>query len=124
MRKLWKWLRSPAMIVFWSYASMAAGNLPAILLLCYADHLGVWWFILLMIYMTALACVFLLILWPREVARLRYTLGDEAFFLLYPWERKRELRRLERRERALEKSRIQHMQRNEPVVSRRRANAH
>lgn len=43
-------LKSPGMILFGSYAAMALGSLPVILLLCFADHLGVWWFTAFAVY--------------------------------------------------------------------------
>ena len=92
--KLKSRLKSPGMILFGSYAAMALGSLPVILLLCFADHLGVWWFILLSLYMILLTTVYFLILRPREIARIRGLLADdELFFQLYPKEKLREERR-------------------------------
>ena len=92
--KLKSRLKSPGRILFGSYAAMALGSLPVILLLCFADHLGVWWFILLSLYMILLTTVYFLILRPREIARIRGLLADdELFFQLYPKEKLREERR-------------------------------
>ena len=68
-------------------------SLPVILLFCYADHLGRWWLVLLLLYFAALITVHVAIVLPREMDRLRYQMGDEAFFLVYPKERKKEQRR-------------------------------
>lgn len=70
--------------------------MPGFLLVLYADKLGIWWAILLILYMAILFSVYTWIVYPREMARMRYLLGDEAFFLVYPEEKKKELKRQQR----------------------------
>ena len=85
------------------YIAWAALNLPALLLFCYADRLGVWWAILLLAYMTGLNTVYVKIIRPRQLAKLRMDLGDELFFLTYPGEKKKLLRRKARERRRAER---------------------
>ena len=85
------------------YIAMAVLNLPALLLICYADRLGVWWSILLLVYMGGLNTAYVMIIRPRQLAKLRMDLGDELFFLTYPREKKKLLRRKARERRRAER---------------------
>ena len=64
---------------------------------------GVWWAILLLLYLATLVVIHTKIVYPREMARMRFILGDEAFFLVYPEEKKKELKRREREKRRQER---------------------
>lgn len=100
LRARWNRTGYPAWLFFGSLS--AAGVvmiLPAVLLVAYANRLGIWWANLLILYLGALFSGYAVIVYPREMAHMRYLLGDEAFFLVYPEERKKELRRLVRQQR-------------------------
>ncbi len=93
---------SPIIIVILSLCAMALGNLPAIVVMCYADVLGYWWWIIITTYITLLSWCYVAIVRPRQMAYLRYMLGDELFFLTYPGEKKNSpARRLARSELSL-----------------------
>jgi len=100
------WLKkhmTPGVMLALSVVITAGLNLPAILLFCYADRLGLSWSVLLFAYMGLLIATYALIIRPRELAKLRYDLGDERFFELFPREKKKEQRKLARVEHAREK---------------------
>ena len=93
------WLRkhmTPGVILALSYTATIVLSLPALLLFCYADRLGLSWSILLFAYMGLLTASYAMIIRPREMAKLRYDLGDEQFFEIFPREKKKEQRRMER----------------------------
>lgn|GEM_PF-6736826 len=105
LRARWNRTGYPAWLFFGAICVAAvAMAMPVVLLVAYADRLGIWWAILLALYFAALAGSYVLIVYPREMAHMRYLLGDEAFFLVYPEERKKELRRLVRQQRREKKS--------------------
>lgn len=102
----WRRMGFPAWLCFGIITVCAVAMImPVVLLVAFADKLGIWWAILLLIYMILLICVYTLIVYPREMERIHYILGDELFFLAYPGERKKELRRRERERRRQERSR-------------------
>jgi len=68
-------------------------NIPLILLFCFSERLGWIWTLLILLYFAILITVYALILRPRQLAHLRYELGDALFFELYPKEKEKELRR-------------------------------
>ncbi len=88
-------------ILILSFTAMVVCNLPAIVVLCYADVLGPLWWIIILAYLTLLSWCYIAIVRPRQLAMLRYELGDELFFMTYPGERKKLARKKERYERAL-----------------------
>ena len=93
----WRRMGYPAWLYFGAISGCAVVMImPVVLLVTFADRLGVWWAILLALYTAILVSAYAFIVYPREMNRMRYILGDEAFFLVYPEEKKRELRRQER----------------------------
>ena len=94
----------PAWLYFGAIATAAVVMImPVVLLVAFADRLGVWWAILLLLYLATLVVIHTKIVYPREMARMRFILGDEAFFLVYPEEKKKELKRREREKRRQER---------------------
>ncbi len=71
-------------------------NVPVLFIFKYAEKLGWLWLFVLFGYFGLLITLYALILRPRQYAYLRYTLGDELFFELYPREKEKELRRNEK----------------------------
>ena len=98
----WNRMGYPAGLFFGTLAAAAVVMIvPVVLLVAFADKLGAWWAILLILYMGILISVYTWIVYPREMARMRYLLGDEAFFLVYPGEKKKERKRREKELRRL-----------------------
>ena len=95
----------PSAIIFGAAVFTILANTPLVLLFCYADKLGMWWFPILVAYFGCFLLMYAAIIKPREMARLRYLLGDEDFFLLFPSEMKHELRHIQRELKRLEKER-------------------
>lgn len=90
----------PGTILALCFCATMVLNIPAIILFSYADRLGPCWMPILLAYFALLSFFYVRILRPRELARLRYQLGDEQFFELFPRERKREERQKARKARA------------------------
>ena len=86
----------PAAIIVGSVAFTVGINTPMILIFAHANVFGYWWFVLVLLYMLLFLSIYAFLIKPRDMARLRYMLGDEAFFELFPKELKREIRRLSR----------------------------
>lgn len=93
----------PSAIIFGAAAFTILANTPLVLIFCYADKLGPLWMVLLAAYFGCFILLYASIIKPREMARLRYLLGDEDFYLLFPSELKRELRRLRREQKRLDR---------------------
>lgn len=104
LRVNWERMGYPAWLYFGAISAAAVVMImPVVLLVAFADKLGVWWAILLLLYLTILVVIHTKIVYPREMARMRYILGDEAFFLVYPEEKKKELKRRQREKRRQER---------------------
>ncbi len=66
-----------------------ATMLPSIYLFDYSKQLGYWWVILLFLYYGSLTYAYIFILLKREKVWIRQQLGDEAFFKLFPGEKRK-----------------------------------
>lgn len=110
---------SPISIVTLSFCAMILCNLPAIVVMCYADVLGYWWWIIILTYITLLSWCYIAIVRPRQLAYLRYTLGDELFFLIYPGEKKKLARKKARYQRALVAAQEREQRKQEKAMRKR-----
>lgn len=94
------WFNSRPPIVLTVFAVLAymigQATVP-VLLFYFSDRLGVWWLILLVLYIGALIAGTALIWHRKEMRVLRANYGDEFYFKAYPREKKREERRERRR---------------------------
>ena len=82
-----------------------ATMLPSIYLFDYSKQIGYWWSVLLFGYYGGLTFVYISILLKREKIWIRQQLGDEAFFRLFPGEKRRLERQRLKEQRKLERAR-------------------
>lgn len=73
-------------VVFW------LALLPGILLFYYSEDLGIWWAVLLFLYMACIFSANIWVLYRREMRDIRNLLGDEQFFQRFRSEWRREKR--------------------------------
>lgn len=90
----------PMVLIILTMVCYSVGQLLIpVLLFYFSSDLGVWWFILLIIYI-ALWLTGISLLWRRkEMRAMRATYGEDFFYKAYPREKKREERRKAREER-------------------------